>query len=62
VLIGTDSNGVAYPRHFNIGIFLTEVNSANIINASEVYTVDNGDGTFSERNFHAFTYSAEMKP
>ena len=62
VLIGTDANGVAYPRHFNIGIFVSEVNSSNVINAQEVYTVDNGDGTFSERNFHAFTYSAEQKP
>ena len=62
VLIGTDANGVAYPRHFNIGVFVSEVNSSNVINAQEVYTVDNGDGTFSERNFHAFTYSAEQKP
>ena len=62
VLIGTDANGIAYPRHFNIGIFVSEVNSSNVINAQEVYTIDNGDGTFSERNFHAFTYSAEEKP
>lgn len=62
VLIGTDANGVAYPRHFNIGIFVSEVNSSNVINAQEVYTVDNGDGTFSERNFHAFAMSGEQKP
>ena len=62
VLIGTDANGVAFPRHFNIGIFVSEVNSSNVINAQEVYTVDNGDGTFSERNFHAFAMSGEQKP
>ena len=62
VLIATDSSNVAYPRHFNLGVFASEVSTSNILNANEVYTVDNGDGTTSDRNFHAFTYSAEEKP